>query len=453
MTTLAGLGSSAEIANLVAGAKDLHKRILFVLMVFVIYRLGTHIPLPGVDAVALAAYQSTLQQGILGMLNMFSGGAFSRMAVFALNIMPYVTASIIVQLFTVASPTLSELQKEGETGRRKITQYTRYLTVALAFAQGFGLAAAISTQTVNVGGQAVALVPHAGLLFNLQTGLVIMTGTLFLMWLGEQINARGIGNGISLLIFAGIVAEMPKTLFQVAELARTGSIGSFALLGFFVLVIATLVLIVFVESAQRRVMVQYPKRGATGMGQSGAETTFMPLKLNMSGVMPPIFASTILFVPIQVSSIFPNAEWAQFLAGHLAHGKPWFIVFYVILIAFFCFFWTANVSLKTTEVADNLKKSGGFIPGIRPGQQTADFLDKLGTRLTLWGAAYLAFVCTLPDVMQLELGVPYYFGGTSLLIMVSVTIDTVTRIQSFLIAQKYESILKKTALRGAKRKG
>ncbi|MDD9911491.1 MAG: preprotein translocase subunit SecY [Alphaproteobacteria bacterium] len=449
--TNAVFGNQSEVADLLSRAKDLQKRILFVLGAFIIYRLGTHIPLPGIDAGALSAYQTQLQQGVFGLFNMFSGGAFSRMAIFALNIMPYITASIIIQLMSATSPTLSELKKEGEVGRRKITQYTRYLTVVLAFAQGVGLASGIETQTVSVGNEVVNLVINPGLAFRLQTALTIMTGTMFLMWLGEQINVKGIGNGISLLIFAGIVAEMPSMVAQIVELARTGALSGFVVIAILVGMLAAIFFITFMETAQRRIAVQYPKR-QTAAGNVMSEANHLPLKVNMAGVIPPIFASALLMAPITAASFAPNSAWAQFIGAWISPGKPVYIALFVAMIFFFCFFYTATVAFNAEETADNLKKNGGFLPGIRPGQATAKYLDSVVTRLTVLGATYIAFVCAVPDLLHANQTIPMYIGGTSLLIMVSVTIDTVSRIQSAIIAQKYESLLKKSALRGRRQK-
>ncbi|MFZ2587371.1 MAG: preprotein translocase subunit SecY [Alphaproteobacteria bacterium] len=442
------LGSQAEIAELARKAKGLQQRIMFVLFAFIIYRLGTHIPLPGVDAVALSAYQGNLQGGLLGMFNMFSGGALSRMALFALNIMPYITASIIVQLLSTATPSLKELKQEGEIGRRKLAQYTRYLTVVLAFVQGFGLASGIENATAQAGGELLRLVPEGGLAFRLQTALTITTGTLFLMWLGEQINQRGIGNGISLLIFAGIVAEMPGSLFRLFELARTGSVSGFAVLAFVVGAAAAVLFIVFMETAVRRISIQYPNRRAGPFGQVEQAQNFLPLKLNLAGVIPPIFASALLMAPVTAASYAPEAAWAQFIGAWFTPGKLLYLVAFVTLIIFFSFFYVATVTFNATDTADNLKKSGAFIPGIRPGASTAAFLDSVVTRLTMLGAVYLAFICAVPDLLHRDNLIPVYIGGTSILIIVSVTIDTVSRIQSALIAQKYESLLKKAGGNG-----
>ncbi len=445
-----GLGSANEVAELLTKAKGLHNRVLFVLLAFVIYRIGTHIPLPGVDALALTAYQDTLRNGLFGLFNMFSGGALSRMAIFALNIFPYITASIIIQLMSTAYPSLAELKKEGEQGRAKLNQYTRYLTLILAFTQGFGLAVGIENQTVFLGGEEVRLVADAGLFFRLQTALTIMTGTMFLMWLGEQINSRGIGNGISLLIFAGIVAEMPTIVMQVTELARTGALSGFFVLALIIGVLAAIYFITFVETAQRRVAVQYPKRQGTA-NQAMPDNNHLPLKVNMAGVIPAIFASALLMVPVTFASFSPEAQWAQFVGAWFSPGQPAYLALFVFLIVFFCFFYTATVAFNPEETADNLKKSGGFIPGIRPGAATATYLDGVVTRLTTIGAAYMAFICAVPDLLHADQTLPFYIGGTSLLILVSVTIDTVARIQSALIAQRYEGLLQKTALRTSTR--
>ena len=448
MATL-GLGSQAEIAELLTKAKGLHNRILFVLFAFIIYRLGTHIPLPGIDVAVLASYQQNLQNGLFGLFNMFSGGAFARMAIFALGVTPYITASIVIQLMTSTYPSLAELKKEGEIGRRKINQYTRYLAVIMAFVQGFGLATTIQHQTAVVGGEVMALVTNPGLAFQLQTALTITTGTMFLMWLGEQINSRGIGNGISLLIFAGIVAQLPSALFRIMELARTGSISEFLILAMAIGSIAAIFFITFMETAVRRIAIQYPKR--QGMfGAVASDNNHLPLKLNLAGVIPPIFASALLMVPVTLSSYAPQSAWAQFIGAWMTPGKPLYIAIFVSLIIFFAFFYVATVSFNADETADNLKKSGAFIPGIRPGASTSKYLDGVATRLTAIGALYLAVICAVPDILHRDTTLPFYIGGTSLLIIISVTIDTVARIQSALIAQKYESLLKKSSLKGGK---
>ncbi len=451
MATL-GFGNQNDVADLLAKAKNLHSRILFVLLAFVVYRLGTHIPLPGIDVAALASYQTNLQSGLFGLFNMFSGGAFSRMAIFALNIMPYITASIIIQLLAASYPSLNELRKEGEVGRRKLNQYTRYLTVVLAMVQGFGLATGIQHQTAMVGGEVVALVANPGFAFQLQTALTITAGSLFLMWLGEQINVKGIGNGISLLIFAGIVAEFPKMIARVFELARTGSVSELLVIAIVVGAVVAIFAITFMETAIRKVAIQYPKR--QGMfGSVNSDANHLPLKLNLAGVIPPIFASALLMVPLTMASYAPQAAWAQFVGQYFSPGHLPYMVVFVSLIVFFSFFYVATVAFNPTETADNLKKQGAFIPGVRPGESTARYLDNLATRLTCIGAAYLAAVCAIPDLLHRDATLPFYIGGTSLLIIVSVTIDTVARIQSALIAQKYESLLKRTSLKGGKGSG
>ena len=430
-------------------ASDLKKRLLFVLGALIIYRLGTHVPLPGIDATALAAYSQTLTQGLFGMFNMFSGGAFSRMTVFALNIMPYITASIIIQLLSSMYPSLAELKKEGEMGRRRLNQYTRYLTVALAFFQGMGLAIGMESATVTVGAAAVNVVVDPGLMFRLQTALTLTAGSVFVMWLGEQITQRGVGNGASLIIFAGIVAELPKALVNTFEMVRVGTMTELFIVGIVTMVIVVILFVIFMEMAQRRVLIQYPKR-QVGLRVSGGESSHMPLKLNVSGVIPPIFASSILLVPGSVAHYFPNAEFAQLVAAHLTPGKLVYESLFVAAIVFFCFFYT-SVVFNPDETAENIKKSGGFVPGIRPGKATADFFDYLLTRLTVLGAAYISFICVLPQVVISHFAVPFFFGGTSLLIVVSVTLDTVSQIQSHLLAHRYESLLKKSKFRSVQR--
>ena len=442
------MGSNSEVASMMAKSKDLQARILFVLAALIVYRLGTHVPLPGIDALALTQYQTNLQQGLFGMFNMFTGGAFSRMAIFTLGVMPYITASIIMQLLTTVYPSLSELKKEGELGRRKINQYTRYFTVILALFQGFGLAVAMEGATVSVGSEAMNVVIDPGLMFRLQTAFTLMTGTLFLMWLGEQITNRGIGQGISVLIFAGIVAELPSALYQTIELSRVGSLSGFLLISIAIMVVVVMAAVVHMETAQRRVLIQYPKRQAMG-GQTGGESSHMPLKLNMAGVIPAIFASSLLMVPMTVANFSPNATWAQLMASWFAPGRPMYMGLFAVLIIFFCFFYT-SITFNPEETADNLKKNGGFIPGIRPGKSTADYFDYILSRITFVGAIYMVAVCLLPQYVISKFNVPFYFGGTSLLIVVSVTIDLVSRIQSHIIAQRYESLLKKSKLRGKK---
>jgi preprotein translocase subunit SecY len=426
-------------------ATELKNRIWFTLGALVIYRLGTYIPIPGIDPTILSEIFSRNAGGILGMFDMFSGGALGRMTIFALNIMPYISASIIVQLLTAVSPQLEALKKEGESGRKKINQYTRFGTVGLAAVQAYGIAVGLEGLR-GAGGSAVV---DPGMFFRLVTVITLTGGTVFLMWLGEQITARGVGNGISLIIFAGIVANLPHALVALLELGRTGAISTITIIFFFVMSIAVIGFIVFMERAQRRILVQYPKR-QQGNKMFGGEASHLPLKLNTSGVIPPIFASSLLLLPATLAS-FNAAEGGTGIiadiTSYVAHGKPLYMLLYVALIVFFSFFYTAIV-FNPVETADNLKKYGGFIPGIRPGKNTSDYLDYVLTRLTVIGSAYLAIVCILPEFLISEYSVPFYFGGTSLLIVVSVTMDTVAQIHSHLLAHQYEGLIKKSKLRG-----
>ncbi|HEV2098043.1 MAG TPA: preprotein translocase subunit SecY [Stellaceae bacterium] len=426
-------------------ATELKSRIWFTLGALVIYRLGTYIPIPGIDPAMLHDIFSRNAGGILGMFDMFSGGALGRMTIFALNIMPYISASIIIQLLTAVSPTLETLKKEGESGRKKLNQYTRYGTVLLAAVQAYGIAVGI--EGMRAGGETAVLNP--GLSFRLVTVVTLVGGTVFLMWLGEQITARGVGNGISLIIFAGIVANLPHALASTLELGRTGAISSFFIIMFLVVSVAVVAFIVFMERAQRRILVQYPKR-QVGNKMFGGDASHLPLKINTSGVIPPIFASSLLLLPATLANFQTNAGstgWLSLITTYLAHGRPLYMGLYVALIVFFCFFYTAIV-FNPAETADNLRKYGGFIPGIRPGKNTADYLDYVLTRLTVVGAAYLAGVCILPEILISEYSVPFYFGGTSLLIVVSVTMDTVAQIHSHLLAHQYEGLIKRARLRG-----
>ena len=426
-------------------ATELKSRIWFTLGALVIYRLGTYIPIPGIDPAILHDIFSRNAGGILGMFDMFSGGALGRMTIFALNIMPYISASIIIQLLTAVSPTLEALKKEGESGRKKLNQYTRYGTVLLAAVQAYGIAVGI--EGMRAGAETAVLNP--GLFFRLVTVVTLVGGTVFLMWLGEQITARGVGNGISLIIFAGIVANLPHALASTLELGRTGAISSFFIIMFLVVSIFVVAFIVFMERAQRRLLVQYPKR-QVGNKMFGGDASHLPLKINTSGVIPPIFASSLLLLPATVANFEVGGGsygWLGQITTYLAHGRPLYMALYVVLIVFFCFFYTAIV-FNPTETADNLKKYGGFIPGIRPGKNTADYLDYVLTRLTVIGAAYLAAVCILPEILISEYSVPFYFGGTSLLIVVSVTMDTVAQIHSHLLAHQYEGLIRKAKLRG-----
>jgi preprotein translocase subunit SecY len=426
-------------------ATELKSRLWFTLGALVIYRLGTYIPIPGIDPSILHDIFARNAGGILGMFDMFSGGALGRMTIFALNIMPYISASIIIQLLTAVSPTLEALKKEGESGRKTLNQYTRYGTVLLAAVQAYGIAVGI--EGMRSGGETAVLAPGIG--FRVTTMVTLTAGTVFLMWLGEQITARGVGNGISLIIFAGIVANLPHALASTLELGRTGAISTFFIIAFLVVSVGVVAFIVFMERAQRRILVQYPKR-QVGNKMFGGDASHLPLKINTSGVIPPIFASSLLLLPATVAnfqSSNPSLGWLGYITTYLAHGRPLYMVLYVALIVFFCFFYTAIV-FNPTETADNLRKYGGFIPGIRPGKNTADYLDYVLTRLTVVGAVYLAAVCILPEFLISQYSVPFYFGGTSLLIVVSVTMDTVAQIHSHLLAHQYEGLIKKAKLRG-----
>ncbi len=442
------MASAAEqmAANLSWGtfgkAKDLQQRILFALGLLIIYRLGTYIPMPGIDPAELTRFIEQTQSGILGVFNMFAGGAVSRMAIFALGIMPYISASIIMQLMTSMVPELEKLKKEGESGRRKINQYTRYGTVLLAAFQAYGIA-------IGLEGQGLALDP--GWYFRASTVITLVGGTMFLMWLGEQITARGIGNGISLIIYVGIVAEMPRHIAQFFELGRTGQLAAAVIIGVLVGAVAVIAGVVFVERAQRRILVQYPKR-QVGMKMYGGENSFLPLKVNTAGVIPPIFASSLLLMPATIAGFSADGGASGvlgYISAYLGRGQPLYLLAFVALIVFFAFFYTAVV-FNPEEVADNLKRNGGYVPGIRPGKKTAEYFDYVLNRLTVVGAGYLALICLMPEFLITQLGVPFYFGGTSLLIVVSVTMDTVTQIQSHLLAHQYEGLIEKSKLRGRK---
>jgi preprotein translocase subunit SecY len=445
------MASAAEqlAANINFGAfskaTELKRRLWFTLGALVIFRLGTYIPLPGINAAAYADAFAQLSKGIVGMLNMFGGGAVQRMSIFALNIMPYISASIIVQLMTAVAPQLEALKKEGESGRKKLNQYTRYLTVPLAAVQSYGIAVGLEAIQSSVG----PAVTEPGLFFRLSVVITMTGGTMFLMWLGEQITARGVGNGISLIIFAGIVAALPGALVKILELGRTGAFGTGLILLMLVMAVAVVTFIVFMERAQRRLIVQYPKR-QVGNKMFGGESSHLPLKLNTSGVIPPIFASSLLLLPLtaaQFSGAGGGPTWLSTLTSYIGHGQPLYMILYAALIVFFSFFYTAIV-FNPTETAENLKKYGGFVPGIRPGKNTADYLDYVLTRLTVIGAAYLTLVCLLPEFIVSKLPGSFYFGGTSLLIVVSVTMDTVAQIHSHLLAHQYEGLIKKAKLRG-----
>ncbi len=428
-------------------ATELKKRIWFTLAVLVIYRLGTYIPVPGIDPLVLSEIFQRQQGGILGMFDMFAGGALGRMTIFALNVLPYISSSIIMQLMTTVSPRLEQLKKEGEQGRKKINQYTRYGTVALAALQSYGIAVGLEGMQ-GAGGSAVI---EPGLFFRLTTVVTLTGGTIFLMWLGEQITARGIGNGISLIIFAGIVANLPAATVGTLELGRTGAMSSLMIVVLIVMVFAVIAFIVFIERAQRRLVVQYPKR-QVGNRMFGGENSHLPLKLNTAGVIPPIFASSLLLLPMTAASFSASQGpgWLLDVTAFLGRGQPGYLLLYLSGIVFFCFFYTAVV-FNPNDTADNLKKYGGFIPGIRPGANTAEYLDYVLTRLTTVGAAYLALVCLLPEILISQYAIPFYFGGTSLLIVVNVTMDTMSQIQSHLLAHQYEGLIKKSKLRGRQR--
>jgi len=415
---------------------DLRRRIIFLLLALVVYRIGGHIPVPGIDPTAFAQFFKDQSGGILGMLSMFSGGALSRFSIFALGIMPYISASIIMQLMTYVVPSLEAIKKEGEAGKRKITQYTRYGTLFLAIFQSLGIALALE------GSQGLVLEPGFG--FRMTTVVSLVAGTMFLMWLGEQITERGLGNGISILIFAGIVAGLPSAIGGLFELVRTGAMSIVACLFILLVVVGVTFAVVFVERGQRKILVNYAKR-QVGNKVYGGQSSHLPLKLNMSGVIPPIFASSIILLPATIVGWFATGEglrWLKDLSGALSPGQPVYVLLYAAMIVFFCFFYTALV-FNSRETADNLKKSGAFIPGIRPGEQTAKHIDRILGRLTLAGAVYITAVCLLPEFLVLKYNVPFYFGGTSLLIIVVVTMDFWAQVQSYVMSQQYESLLKK----------
>jgi preprotein translocase subunit SecY len=445
------MASAAEqlAANMNVGAfqkaTDLHKRLWFTLGALIVYRLGTHIPIPGINIDAFQRSFQSQSQGVLGMFNMFSGGAVQRMAIFALAVMPYISASIIVQLMGTIYPPWEKLRKEGgEAGRKQLNQYTRYLAVVLAVVQAFAIAMGLQS------GKGVVYDPGLGFVFS--TVVCLAGGSMFMMWLGEQITARGVGNGVSMIIFAGIAAGLPQLTVQLLTMVHTGAMSGFTLLFIAVMIVAVILFIVFVERAQRRLLVQYPKR-QVGNRMFGGESSFLPLKINTAGVMPPIFASSLLLLPataigfLSSANLPPWAQWVPGFAGQLQHGKPLFMVLYGALIIFFCFFYT-SVVFNPEETAENLRKYGGFLPGIRPGKRTAEYMDYVLTRLTVIGAGYIALVCMLPEAMMAKIGGSLYFGGTSILIVVTVTMDTVAQIQSHLLAHQYEGLIKKSKLRG-----
>ena len=438
------LASNMSLGNF-AKATELKQRLWFTLGALIVYRVGTYIPVPGVDASVMGEMFAQHSGGILGMFDMFSGGALGRMTVFALNIMPYISASIIIQLMSAAIPSLETLKKEGEQGRKKLNQYTRYLTVLIALFQSYGIAVGLEGMRGSFGPAVV----DPGLFFRLSCVVSLVGGTMFLMWIGEQITARGVGNGQSLIIFAGIVANLPHALASLLELGRTGALSPFFILLFLLIAVAVIGFVVFMERAQRRITIQYPKR-QVGQRMFGGDSTHMPLKVNTSGVIPPIFASSLLLIPATIAGFSTNAPgWVNEITAQLAHGQPLYMAAYAGLIIFFAYFYTAVV-FNPQETADNLKKYGGFIPGIRPGSATADYFDTILTRITSLGAIYLCIVCLLPEILISHYGVPFYFGGTSLMIIVSVTMDTVTQIQSHLLAPQYEGLIRKARVRGRK---
>ena len=443
------MASAAEqlAANLnfsaIAKSQELKNRIWFTLGALIVYRLGSYIPMPGIDSVALAQFATQNSSGILGWMNSLAGGALGRMAIFALNVMPYISASIIMQLMTSVSPTLEALKKEGESGRKKINQYTRYFTVLLAAMQAYGIAVGLEGQ----GG----IVTDPGWFFRASTVITLTGGTLFLMWLGEQITSRGIGQGVSLIIFAGIVAGLPSGVAALLELGRTGQMSVFTILAILVMALAVVAFIVFVERGQRRLLIQYPKR-QVGMKMSQADSSHLPIKINAAGVIPPIFASSLLLLPITVAnfSAGQGPDWLNQVTAMLGNGQPLYLVLFAALIVFFSFFQT-SITFNPKETADNLKKSGGFILGIRPGEKTAEYLDWILTRLTVIGSSYLVLICLIPEFLVGYSGIPFYFGGTSLLIVVSVTLDTVAQLQGHMLAQQYGKLLEKASLRSKKR--
>ncbi len=426
--------------GMLARAKELKSRLLFVLGALIVYRIGTYIPIPGIDPRVLQDIFEQQSGGILGVFNMFSGGALGRMTIFALAIMPYISASIIIQLLGVAIPHLAALKKEGESGRRKINQYTRYGTVLLAMIQGYGVAVGLENTTGSSGSAVI----DPGMFFRMSTMITLTGGTVFLMWLGEQMTSRGIGNGISLIIFAGIIAELPGGLASMGQINISGGTVMLILAG----ALALIAMIVYVERAQRRIVVQYPKRQVGNKLYAG-DNTHLPLKLNTAGVIPPIFASSILLFPLTIANFNAESapEWLRTLTAYLGHGQPAYILAYVAIIIFFCFFYTAVV-FNPEDTADNLKKNGGFVAGIRPGKQTAEYLDYVLTRITVVGSVYLALVCALPEMLIAKYSIPFFLGGTSLLIIVSVTMDFVGQVQSHLFAHQYEGLIKKSRLKG-----
>jgi preprotein translocase subunit SecY len=427
-------------------AEDLKKRIVFTLLALIVYRFGTYIPLPGVNAAVIQEFAASNSGGLFGILDMFSGGAISRMTIFALNIMPYISASIIVQLMTSVSPHLEALKKEGESGRKKLNQYTRYGTVLLASVQAFGIAVGLEKMTVGVGSAVVM----PGFLFKFSTIVTLTGGTLFIMWLGEQITSRGIGNGTSLIIYSGIVANLPQSFYKTFVSAREGAISTGLLIFIMAMVAVVIGYVVFMEKAQRRILIQYPKRQVAVDRPATSQSTHLPLKLNSAGVIPPIFANSLLLFPATIAGFSGAANpdsWLGMFVSYMSHGKPLYMLCSTAMIIFFAFFYTAIV-FNPSETAENLRKMGTFIPGIRPGKATADYIDYVMTRLTVIGSLYLASICLLPELVLSKVALPFYFGGTSILIVVSVTIDTISQMQSHLVAHQYEGLIKKAKMKG-----
>jgi len=426
-------------------ATDLRNRILFTLALLIVYRLGTFIPVPGIDGVALQEFMEQAGAGIGGMVSMFTGGALGRMGIFALGIMPYISASIIVQLLTAMVPALEQLKKEGEQGRKKINQYTRYGTVGLAIVQSYGLAVSL---------EAGDLATDPGWFFRLTTVITLVGGTMFLMWLGEQITARGVGNGISLIIFVGIIAEVPAALAQFFASGRSGALSPAVIVAVILMVVLTITFVVFMERALRKIHIQYPRR-QVGMKIYDGGSSHLPVKVNPSGVIPAIFASSLLLLPVTISTFSSQAATGPVMSWLLANfgpGQPLYLLFFTAMIVFFAYFYTFNVSFKPDEVADNLKKQNGVVPGIKPGKKTAEFLEFVVNRLLVLGSAYLALVCLLPEILRGQFAIPFYFGGTSVLIVVTVTMDTIQQVQSHLLAHQYEGLIEKSQLRGKNRK-
>ncbi len=445
------MASAAEqmAANLSWGAlgkaTDLRQRILYTVLLLMVYRLGTYIPVPGIDGTALKNFMENQGSGLGGMLSLFTGGAIKRMGIFALGVMPYISSSIIIQLLASMVPALEQLKKEGDQGRKKMNQYTRYATVALAGFQGWAIAASIV---------AGGLAHDPSLFFKLSTVITLVGGTMFLMWLGEQITARGIGNGVSLIIFTGIVAEIPNAIAKFLVQGRSGAVSPFVIIGVLIMVVAVIGFVVFMERALRKIHIQYPRR-QVGMKVYDGGSSHLPIKVNPAGVIPAIFASSLLLLPTTIAT-FSGSNSGPVMSTILAYfgpGQPLYLLFYVAMIVFFAFFYTANVSFKTDDVAENLKNQNGFIPGIRPGKKTQDYLDYVVTRVLVVGSAYLAAVALLPEILRSQFAIPFYFGGTSVLIVVSVTMDTINQIQSHMLAHQYEGLIERSQLRGKKRTG